>query len=148
MKKKAFFVLAGLLIGALLAACARSQVQTNAQASEHYNRGVENQQQGNFDLAIEEYTEAIALDPQLSDAYVNRGIVYYRQGDFYQAIADFDQAIALDPEHADAYYIRGAAYYHKGDDARAFADLERALELGLNPSKKQDAEEFLEKLRQ
>ena len=102
MKNKALYVLAGLLLGASLAACAPSQVgpdpqaietntqavetdaqaietstqaaETRAQAIEYFNRGLEYQQQGNFDLAIEEYTEAIALDPKFADPYNNRGL--------------------------------------------------------------------------
>ena len=142
MKKKAFFVLSGFLIGALLAACGSSP------AIEHYDRGYEYLQQGNFDLAIEEYTEAIALDPQFASAYNNRGFAYASQGDFDRAIADYDQAITLDPQLADAYGNRGIAYANKGDFDRSIVDVERALELGLDPSEKQDAEEFLEGMRQ
>ena len=43
-----------------LAACATVQIGTDAQAVEHYNRGVDYQAQGQLDLAIEEYSKAIA----------------------------------------------------------------------------------------
>ena len=148
MEKKAFFALVGLLMGLSLTACAGSQVGPEAQAIEHFNRGVEHRQQGNFDLAIEEYTKAIALDPQLATAYSNRGRAYYGKGELDRAIADYDQAIALGPPHANSYYYRGVANYNIPQDNLAIADLERALELGLDPSRKQRAEEFLEKLRQ
>ena len=39
-----------------LAACATVQIGTDAQAVEHYNRGVDYQAQGQLDLAIEEYS--------------------------------------------------------------------------------------------
>ena len=68
------------------------------QAVEHYDRGVNYQEQGQLDLAIEEYTQAIALDPQLAEAYYNRGIAYGNKGDLDRAIADYGQAIALRTE--------------------------------------------------
>jgi len=64
MKKESLIVLLCFLIGTFLAACAPSPVKPDAQVIEHYDRGVEYQQQGKLDLAIEEYTEAIALDPE------------------------------------------------------------------------------------
>ncbi len=141
MKTKALLVLAGVLLGASLGGCARSQgeintqaietntqaVETNAQAIEHYNRGLENQEQGQFDLAIEEYAQAIALDPQYADPYNNRGVAYASKGDLDQAIANYDRAIALDPQYADPYNNRGVAYASKGDLDRAIADYDRAI---------------------
>ena len=130
------------MIGAFLAACASSQ------AIEYYNRGNAYLSEGDLDRAIADYDQAIALDPEDAKAYFHRGLAYARKGDLDRAIADYDQAIVLDPQYADAYFNRGVDYADKGDFDRAIADLERALELGLDPSTKQNAEEFLEELRQ
>ncbi|MFN2182777.1 MAG: tetratricopeptide repeat protein, partial [Anaerolineae bacterium] len=48
--------------------------------------------QDELDLAIENYTKAIALDPQDAEAYSDRGLAYHDKGDYDRAIADFDQA--------------------------------------------------------
>ena len=98
----------------------------------HINRGAAYFREGDFDQAIAEYTEAIALDPDYADAYNNRGAAYLRVGDFDQAIADYNTTIAitynnlailtrqydmgcragtvesmLKPDYADAFFNRG-----------------------------------------
>jgi tetratricopeptide (TPR) repeat protein len=98
-------------------------------AIEYYNRGVVYQQQGQLDLAIDEYTQAIALNPQFSEAYYNRGNAYYDKGDLDRAIADFDQAIEFDPQDAEAYYNRGLAYASKGRYDQALSDLSKCIEI-------------------
>ena len=40
-----------------------------------------------FDRASADYDQALALDPNLADAYNNRGIVYFAQGDLEAAMA-------------------------------------------------------------
>ena len=66
--------------------------------------------------AIEDYTEAIRLDPELAVAYSNRGLAYDELGQMERAVADFDEAIRLDPQLALAYHNRGNAYYKTGPD--------------------------------
>jgi tetratricopeptide (TPR) repeat protein len=86
-------------------------------------------QTAELDLAIEEYTETIALDSQDAKAYNDRGVAYYYKGDLEQAIADYDQAIAIDPQLALAYRNRAAAYAMTGQYDRALADCDKVLEL-------------------
>ena len=57
-------------------------------AIEHYNRGVDYQEQGQLDLALEEYSLAIELDPQYTDAYNKRGIVNFDKGKFAAKLGD------------------------------------------------------------
>ena len=53
------------------------------------------------DRALEDYRQAIKLDPSHAPAYNGRGLVYYyNQGKPEQALADFNQAIELDPRYA------------------------------------------------
>jgi len=47
-----------------------------------------------------------------------------------------------------AYLFRGAALAQVGDGQKAIADIERALELGLPAEIIQDAEGFLNELKQ
>jgi len=57
-----------------------------------------------FDKAIEDFNEAIALDPQYAKAYYNRGSVFDEMGQLDKAIVDYKIAIALDPLYYEAYY--------------------------------------------
>ena len=84
---------------------------------------------GEYHQAIEQYTQALELDGQLTAAYNNRGNSYYHNGDTDLAIQDYDKALAIDPRYAAAYSNRGNAYKRKGDLDRAIQDHNRSLEL-------------------
>ena len=77
---------------------------------------------GEFDRAIADCSQAIALCPQYRDAYYYRGYAYLAKGDADRAIADYDQIIALDPKDSDARSSRASAYLSRGDFHRAIAD--------------------------
>ena len=84
---------------------------------------------GKYPQAIEHYTQALALDPQLPAAYNNRGNSYYHQGDADLAIQDYNKALAINPGDAAAYSNRGNAHMLKGNFAAAIQDHDRSLEL-------------------
>jgi len=50
---------------------------------------------GQFERAIEDYNEAIRLNPNLAMAYNNRGTAYKLKGKKAEAIADFKKVITL-----------------------------------------------------
>jgi tetratricopeptide (TPR) repeat protein len=69
-------------------------------------------QTGNYtvpDQAVEDYNEALRLDPNSATAYLGRGIAFASRGDFETAVADFTDAIRLDGALAAAYVFRGRA---------------------------------------
>ena len=122
-------ILVVLMVIAFLFACVPSKPEPDAKALEHYHLAGDYASQGQMDLAIEQYTEAISIDPKYTAAYYDRGIAYRRIGDYNRAIADYTQAIALDPESALSYYQRGVAYHYQGDLDKAILDLNKATEL-------------------
>ena len=65
----------------------------------YYSRGLAYYDKGDDDRAIDEYNEAIRLDPKYAQAYFNRGNAYYQKGDDDRAIADYSEAIRLDPKY-------------------------------------------------
>ena len=98
-------------------------------ADAHYNCGNAYFMQGDFDRAIQDYSETIKLNPHFADAYNNRGKAYFMQGDFDRAIADFNKAIKLKPNYAIAYNNRGIACGNKGDFDYAIQNFNRAIAL-------------------
>ena len=66
-------------------------------AEYYFNQGIVNSHESNYDKAIEDYTQAIKLDPNPAYAYNNRGTVKLKLGDYQGAIKDYDKAIELDP---------------------------------------------------
>lgn len=77
-------------------------------AEDHYKRGAHSLIKGVYDRAITEFTQALALNPNLAEAYRDRGVAYAGKYDYDRAIADYDRALALNPNYAEAYLSRGA----------------------------------------
>ena len=72
-------------------------------------------EKGDFKGAIADYTKAIEINPQYSEAYINRGIAKSDLGDTQGAIADYNKAIDINPQYAVAYNNRGYAKYNLKD---------------------------------
>ena len=51
---------------------------------------------GKLEQAIEEYEEAIALDPAYPESYFNRGYAYKRLGKIEKAVADFRKYLSFE----------------------------------------------------
>ena len=90
------------------------------------------EKQGGYDKAIERYTEAIELNPELAIAYYNRGVAYNDKDEFDLAIQDYTTAIELNPEHANAYNNRGEAWLHLREWEKAKADIITAKNMGVD----------------
>lgn len=103
-------------------------------------RGLRSRQKDESELAIEDFTRALTLDPDNPEYFYLRGDTYGWNGEREKGMPDFDRAIALcdriiedDPNIADYYYWRGDSYGWKGDYEQCIADLSRAI--SLNPHK-------------
>ena len=95
-----------------------------------YNRAlVEWQGQGRTQVAIDTFTELIALEPDHDEAYLGRGGTHEDRGEFDEAIADFSKSIELNPNSVHGFFSRGSAYYRREVADRALEDLSRAIEL-------------------
>lgn len=53
--------------------------------------------------AIEDFGDAVTLDPTLAEAYLQRAIARYQAGDTNGAIADIEATLKQDPSHFTAY---------------------------------------------
>jgi tetratricopeptide (TPR) repeat protein len=94
----------------------------------HYNRGVAYGHIGNTDMAIDDYTAAIQLNPKYMSAYYSRAIQYGNKRNYKLAIRDETMAIELNPKSAAAYHNRGAFYADIGQFDKAIADYRKAIQ--------------------
>jgi tetratricopeptide (TPR) repeat protein len=94
-----------------------------------HNRGCAFAAEGRPDLAIADYTAAIALLPSYASAWYDRGSVYLLQGIPDKAIADLTEAARLNPRRADARNNRGVAYLEEKRYDEACADFNGAIDL-------------------
>lgn len=83
---------------------------------------------GNLDMAIEDFTKALVINPDNELILLARGYTHYERGmlyeqnnqferaieEFSKAISDFDKTINIDPNFLDAYFYRGIAHFEKG----------------------------------
>ena len=109
-----------------------AQVNSPSTAQDFLDQGVKQLQQGNLEAAINNFNEAIRLNPNYAQAYGNRGIAYSRLQQYEKALADYNQYIRFNPNSAEAYYNRATLYDKLGDYEKAIADYDRAIRLNPN----------------
>jgi tetratricopeptide (TPR) repeat protein len=119
-----------------LADADEKKAQELKEAITYFNRGNVYYEKRDLDRAIQDYNQAILLDPNYTEAYINRGIAYWKKRDLDRAIQDYNQAISLNPKGlwlTWAYVFRALAYEDKGDFDRAFRDYNKLI--SLNPKR-------------
>jgi tetratricopeptide (TPR) repeat protein len=98
-------------------------------ASIYFNRGVAYYGLKQYRRAIQEYTQAVRINPRFVAAYNNRGNVYRDLKQYRRAIQDYDEALRLNPKNADAYGNRGYVYTIIGQRQLAIRDFYMLLRL-------------------
>jgi tetratricopeptide (TPR) repeat protein len=84
---------------------------------------------GQLDAALDDFHQAIAINPNFVWALVNRGHVFRLKGQYQRALADFDRAISLDPNNA--WAMAGRAQVNRALQRydQAQTDIGRAIAL-------------------
>jgi tetratricopeptide (TPR) repeat protein len=98
----------------------------------YLNRGNALDDNGQIDMAIQDYDQAIKNNPQSAEALYRRGAALETKGEFDRAIADLDNSLKLDPKNASALAARGHAHSHKKEFALAIADYTQSITLDSN----------------
>ena len=83
----------------------------------------------NYEDAIEDYTKAIAIEPNSVFAYLLRGDSKSKLGDYQGAIDDYTKAIAIEPNKAYLYNYRSESKRKLGDNEGADEDDRKAEKL-------------------
>jgi tetratricopeptide (TPR) repeat protein len=83
---------------------------------------------------IKYYSKALALDPNLVEAYEKRGLLYFFQREYDNVIKDFQTYIRLAPPKAEAYRMLGMGYLKIRDYRSAINIFTRAIEIEPNLS--------------
>ena len=93
----------------------------------YYQRGWFKNHSGDIEGALEDYTMAITLQPNVAYAYLNRGVLYRLKGENAKAESDFKQVVRLDsiPEDAECSFY---AYYYLGQKDKAIEVLNTILD--------------------
>lgn len=99
-------------------------------AATYVNRGILQMARENYQKAFDDYHRALALMPELPEAFVCRGNVFYLSGKYKRAIEDYSKALQfnLSKNHI-AHLNRGMAYEKLDEYSHAEENYRRALEL-------------------
>lgn len=99
------------------------------------NRGNRYAALGEHSKALEDYSQALELNPKYATAFYNRGIEYAALGEQQKALEDYTQAIELDPKLSQAYSNRGLLYAERDEHRKALKDYTQAIKLAPKDSK-------------
>jgi tetratricopeptide (TPR) repeat protein/S1-C subfamily serine protease len=114
------------------AAAINKAIELSPRAAFYNNRGNVRDDLGDKQGAIDDYNQAIKINPNYAQAYYNRGIVRDELGDKPGAIDDYNLAIKINPNYAQAYYNRGNARDDLGDKQGAIDDYNQAIKFNPN----------------
>ena len=99
-------------------------------AATYVNRGIVQMVGGHARAAEADFDAALAIDSNLSDAYLNKGFLRLREGKGQEALPLLQKGIDIGARRqALAYFARGVAYEQTGDYRSAYNDLVRARQM-------------------
>lgn len=83
--------------------------------------------QGEFQKALDDFTQAITLRPRTIEYYHQRALALLSLGRYDEALRDLDQAIAIDPDNINTDLVRGSVDAKRGEIAQALESFNRFL---------------------
>ena len=90
------------------------------------DRGLCLEKAGRDDLAVQDYSAHLALEPRSQYGLELRGALYFRGRQYDRALADFAQALIVNPSSPTALYGRGLVKKMTGDARGGDEDVETA----------------------
>jgi serine/threonine protein kinase len=104
-------------------------IAANADYRSYFGRAGAYQHLEKLDQAIDDYTQAIRLNPGGAMAYHERAVCLARLNQDDRALPDYNRAIELSPGYALSWNGRGVIYLHLKNYDRAKADFTQAIQL-------------------
>ncbi|MGA8595451.1 MAG: tetratricopeptide repeat protein [Bryobacteraceae bacterium] len=98
----------------------------------HLSQGIQSLQQGHFQEAIQELTQAVQQEPQSYQGYFNLGLAYAQLGAPDKAELAFRKAVELNGSSAAARYNLGLALLQEGKSSQGIRELDAAVKLAPN----------------
>ena len=98
-------------------------------ARKTFARGVTAQREGRRGEAIEQFNEAVSLDPLYVEARAELGVLYVRTGEISKALQQFELASELEPNSSMLHFNRAWALLVLGRAVEAEREARRVLAL-------------------
>jgi tetratricopeptide (TPR) repeat protein len=91
------------------------QACNSDKVSNHITKADEARKNKQFELSIQEYEEAIKVNPQNADIYFGLGQTYEDSGDLKQALKAYLKALEINPKYVNANLLTANAYRRLGE---------------------------------
>ena len=118
-----FFVLLHILV------LTQFKIGAADEGLQHYNVGVVLDNAGEHDAAIQEFTQALWVDPEDGTLLFALANAHFRKGDFEEARKRYEEVLRVVPNHADACFNLGLLYFHEGRLGKAEDSFEKSVVL-------------------
>ena len=130
--KKIIFCLS---LSLLLNSCGKSKIdkiidKANVDIDAYIKTGNEKMDMQDYKGAIDDYSQAIKIDPNDTIPYMLRFDAKVKLEDYYGAKEDLTKVIEIDPNNVFAYYNRGLIEIVLNQDEKACIDFSKAGDLG------------------
>jgi len=102
--------------------------QADADADTLFQQGSDKITAGDYQGAVEAFTQLLELNPKDAEAYYNRGLALAQLEQYEKAIADYSKALELNPDDVEAYDNRAFARSQQEDFPGAIADYTEVLQ--------------------
>jgi len=103
-------------------------------AWDYYYRAYAYKETGQFDKSVEDYNNALEIDPDFILAYLDRGGIFLLIGKNDKAIADFSKALSINKDDVGLnkilFNLRGHLYDITGQEDKAIEDYQKACNMG------------------
>jgi len=109
-----------------------NSISKNPEALKFYNNGMAETKKGDFKKAIENYKEAVKIDPDFAFAYDNMGICYRRINEFDKAIEAYQNSLRIDPNGLMPLQNIAIAYQYKKEYDKAILSYQKLAEVDSN----------------
>ena len=110
----------------------RPQKKKDRKLKRHFAAGRKFYNKRMYNRALQEFDQAVKIDPSNFRALYWRGRVYLKMGHYDKATADFKMVVELKPDYARPYHNLGWLSYQKGKYEESIQYLNKAIELEPN----------------
>jgi len=118
----------------------------NADAEVFNQRGVELYESEQYDDAIEQFRQALALDPRNSLYHCNLAVAFGEQGDADRAFEEYERALTFNPSDVTALLNLGYAYNEREEPGKARHAWEQIIDISPNSAEADEARDNLRNL--
>ncbi len=105
------------------------RVSEEAKLTQFLDGARQHSDRGEYQKAIQGFTDALDFKPSHSDAYIGRGRCHMELGHYTSAMSDFRRAEDQRPRHPDPQVAMGDLYYARKEYKRAIEFYDQAVEL-------------------